>query len=246
MVETWRASGPAARAPRSCSTPPARPTRSGPAFEVAASAGRLMMVGMSHHDVPLRVFGVRRQGAGRARRELRAGRRVRGGRGASWSATATQLENLITPGVPAGAGARGAPVGDGPPGRGDEGRDRRHQLRRYGRAERAPVLEISGKARRALDAICDTFVPGEDGLPSATELRRARGDADGRRLQPEQGRARAVRRPARRLGHQLAARAELPSRRSPRPSARHAARAGPTRPRSGSAPPSRRSARASC
>ena len=30
-------------------------------------------------------------------------------------------------------------------------------------------LEISGKARRALDAICDTFVPGEDGLPSATD-----------------------------------------------------------------------------
>jgi L-gulonate 5-dehydrogenase len=26
-------------------------------FEVAVSAGRLMMVGMSHHDVPLRVFG---------------------------------------------------------------------------------------------------------------------------------------------------------------------------------------------
>ena len=32
------------------------------------------------------------------------------------------------------------------------------------------MLEISGKARAALDAICDTFVPGEDGLPSATEL----------------------------------------------------------------------------
>ena len=26
-------------------------------FEAAVSAGRLMMVGMSHHDVPLRVFG---------------------------------------------------------------------------------------------------------------------------------------------------------------------------------------------
>ena len=32
------------------------------------------------------------------------------------------------------------------------------------------MLKISGKARKALDAICDTFVPGEDGLPSATEL----------------------------------------------------------------------------
>lgn len=32
------------------------------------------------------------------------------------------------------------------------------------------MLEISGKARKALDAICDTFVPGEEGLPSATEL----------------------------------------------------------------------------
>ena len=32
------------------------------------------------------------------------------------------------------------------------------------------MLTISGKARKALDAICDTFVPGEDGLPSATEL----------------------------------------------------------------------------
>ena len=32
------------------------------------------------------------------------------------------------------------------------------------------MLEISSKARKALDAICDTFVPGEAGLPSATEL----------------------------------------------------------------------------
>ena len=32
------------------------------------------------------------------------------------------------------------------------------------------MLEISGRARTALDAICDTFVPGEAGLPSATEL----------------------------------------------------------------------------
>ena len=32
------------------------------------------------------------------------------------------------------------------------------------------MLTISGKARKALDAICDTFVPGEGGLPSATEL----------------------------------------------------------------------------
>jgi choline dehydrogenase-like flavoprotein len=32
------------------------------------------------------------------------------------------------------------------------------------------MLEISGKARKALDAICDTFLPGEEGLPSATEL----------------------------------------------------------------------------
>ncbi|MEA2418662.1 MAG: hypothetical protein QOE60_868, partial [Thermoleophilaceae bacterium] len=33
-----------------------------------------------------------------------------------------------------------------------------------------PLLEISAKARAALDAICDTFVPGEAGLPSATDL----------------------------------------------------------------------------
>jgi long-chain-alcohol oxidase len=32
------------------------------------------------------------------------------------------------------------------------------------------TLTLSGKARKALDSICDTFVPGEDGLPSATEL----------------------------------------------------------------------------
>jgi choline dehydrogenase-like flavoprotein len=32
------------------------------------------------------------------------------------------------------------------------------------------MLEISAKARKALDSICDTFVPGEDGLPSACEL----------------------------------------------------------------------------
>ncbi len=32
------------------------------------------------------------------------------------------------------------------------------------------MLEISAKARTALDAICDTFVPGEAGLPPATEL----------------------------------------------------------------------------
>jgi choline dehydrogenase-like flavoprotein len=31
-------------------------------------------------------------------------------------------------------------------------------------------MTLSGKARRALDSICDTFVPGEGGLPSATEL----------------------------------------------------------------------------
>ena len=31
----------------------------------------------------------------------------------------------------------------------------------------APAL--SAKARAALDAICDTFVPGGEGLPSATE-----------------------------------------------------------------------------
>jgi hypothetical protein len=31
-------------------------------------------------------------------------------------------------------------------------------------------LTISSQARAALDAICDTFAPGEDGLPSATKL----------------------------------------------------------------------------
>jgi long-chain-alcohol oxidase len=34
----------------------------------------------------------------------------------------------------------------------------------------AVEMTLSGKARRALDSICDTFVPGEGGLPSATEL----------------------------------------------------------------------------
>ncbi len=32
------------------------------------------------------------------------------------------------------------------------------------------TIELSGGARASLDAICDTFVPGEDGLPSATDL----------------------------------------------------------------------------
>jgi long-chain-alcohol oxidase len=32
------------------------------------------------------------------------------------------------------------------------------------------TLILSAGARAALDAICDTFVPGENGLPSATEL----------------------------------------------------------------------------
>jgi choline dehydrogenase-like flavoprotein len=32
------------------------------------------------------------------------------------------------------------------------------------------MLEVSGKARKALDAICDTFVPGEAGLPSASDI----------------------------------------------------------------------------
>jgi long-chain-alcohol oxidase len=34
----------------------------------------------------------------------------------------------------------------------------------------AVEMTLSGKARRALDSICDTFVPGGGGLPSATEL----------------------------------------------------------------------------
>ena len=33
----------------------------------------------------------------------------------------------------------------------------------------AVEMTLSGKARKALDSICDTFVPGEGGLPSATE-----------------------------------------------------------------------------
>ena len=32
------------------------------------------------------------------------------------------------------------------------------------------ILSLSGKARKSLEAICDTFAPGEDGLPSASEL----------------------------------------------------------------------------
>jgi GMC oxidoreductase len=31
-------------------------------------------------------------------------------------------------------------------------------------------FRLKGRARAALDAICDTFAPGGDGLPSATEL----------------------------------------------------------------------------
>ena len=31
-------------------------------------------------------------------------------------------------------------------------------------------MELSEGARASLDAICDTFVPGQDGLPSATDL----------------------------------------------------------------------------
>ena len=31
-------------------------------------------------------------------------------------------------------------------------------------------MRLSGRQRRALEAICDTFVPVQDGLPSATEL----------------------------------------------------------------------------
>src|ERR687888_1661457 len=31
-------------------------------------------------------------------------------------------------------------------------------------------MELSRRQRAALDAICDTFAPGLDGLPSATEL----------------------------------------------------------------------------
>jgi len=34
----------------------------------------------------------------------------------------------------------------------------------------ATEMTLGGKARRALDSICDTFVPGGGGLPSATEL----------------------------------------------------------------------------
>ena len=33
----------------------------------------------------------------------------------------------------------------------------------------AVEMTLSGKARRALDSICDTFVPGGGGLPSASE-----------------------------------------------------------------------------
>ncbi|MEA2332882.1 MAG: hypothetical protein QOH58_3020 [Thermoleophilaceae bacterium] len=32
------------------------------------------------------------------------------------------------------------------------------------------MLTVSGRARKALDSICDTFVPGGEGLPSATDL----------------------------------------------------------------------------
>ncbi len=32
------------------------------------------------------------------------------------------------------------------------------------------TIQLSGAARASLDAICDTFVPGENGLPSATEI----------------------------------------------------------------------------
>src|SRR5262249_14997503 len=34
----------------------------------------------------------------------------------------------------------------------------------------SPVMRLQRRQRRALEAICDTFVPAQDGLPSATEL----------------------------------------------------------------------------
>src|ERR687891_1545627 len=36
--------------------------------------------------------------------------------------------------------------------------------------ETGVTITLSADARRSLDAICDTFVPGENGLPSATDL----------------------------------------------------------------------------
>ena len=66
----------------------------------------------------------------------------------------------------------------------------------------APAL--SAKARAALDSICDTFAPGGDGLPSATELGRPRGAARPGRAQPAGGRAQAGGPAARRLGHTAA------------------------------------------
>ena len=32
------------------------------------------------------------------------------------------------------------------------------------------TLTLSGKASKALESICDTFVPGDDGLPSASDI----------------------------------------------------------------------------
>ena len=68
----WRASGPAARAPRWCSTRPARRTRSGPGSRCRGLGG----AAGDRRDVPPRRAAARvrvhRQGARRARRELRA------------------------------------------------------------------------------------------------------------------------------------------------------------------------------
>ena len=183
-------------------------------------------------DKELDVLGVSCAQGGR----VRGGRRVRG----------TQRRQAREPdhaGVPAGAGARGAPVGDGSPSRGDEGCDRRDQLRRRSVWTRPRCSRSAARPAKALDAICDTFVPGEDGLPSATELGvpeamlMAVGSSPSAAEQEQFAGLLDAWDTARTRGLLVA----LPGRARGASCCR-----GPTRPRSGSAPPSRRCARASC
>ena len=110
---------------------------------------------------------------------------------------------------------------------------------------------LSAKARRALDAICDTFVPGGDGLPSATERGRSGGAAGARGAQPARRRAQAGRAAARPVGHAPAVRdrrrrGAAASPRSRRRSASRCCSPGPTAACRSGGPPSRRCARARC
>ena len=107
-------------------------------------------------------------------------------------------------------------MGDGPPVRGDEGRDRRHQLRRRSVWNAPPMLEISGKAaqgaRRHL-----RHVRARRGRAAVRDRAGgAGGDADGGGLAARARPSRTSSRGCWTPGTQLAG-APRPSRRSPRP-----------------------------